>query len=682
MVKNEKQQSNPYSTGGGGVIFEIRVQSYFTTLMLLGDFAPCIPNYPITKIKLQGRYDGYNTDDLVIFATDPNTGKEAKLLAQVKHEISITERDVTFSSVIQSAWNDFKDISFNYETDAIALITGPLSATDINEVRPVLEWARTSQDEDDFFKKINTEGFVSKSKKEKLEVFKKQLKDANNKTELSNQELWRFLKVFHIIGFDLDVESGLTLSQIISRINDRSNELPRNVWARIKDTIENYNQTAGTITLESLPTDIINSIEKPIKQLSISEEDISRLVQEVRSRLHDNIESLYGTIPLWNIDSLVSLGDLFVDVYVLNQLSSTSQSALEDLWKKYSQEIQIYPNKRSFDHTSLGRERERISGLEILSKKSNLMVVGKPGSGKTTFLQYVVTECNRDNLQVDRISDLIKLREFVEDGRKFVYSLERYFENRWNLSSQEITRIFREGKALLLLDGLDEVIGEDATNIIKEIRSFARSYTQVQIIVTSRTQSVTGDMYWKSSGFIFVEIADFNERQVRSFSEHWFKAIIGDESKGIEKSQEFLSQLFLNTNQPIRDLVITPVLLSLTCAVFKDKGKLYSKRSELYQEGLDLLLEEWDKSWELKRGKILPAKQKLELLSYLAMKKFEQQQYVLFEQKEIECYIAEFLRVDQQDVQVIMKSIETQHGLLVERAKGLYSFSHLTFQEY
>ncbi|MBW4695789.1 MAG: hypothetical protein KME27_28910 [Lyngbya sp. HA4199-MV5] len=31
---------------------------------------------------------------------------------------------------------------------------------------------------------------------------------------------------------------------------------------------------------------------------------------------------------------------------------------------------------------------------------------------------------------------------------------------------------------------------------------------------------------------------------------------------------------------------------------------------------------------------------------------------------------------------MILRSIEAQHGLLIERAKGIYSFSHLTFHEY
>jgi hypothetical protein len=56
MSKLEKQQSPPFSTGGGGTIFETRVQAAFTVLMLTGKIVPCLPPYPLVKIKLQGHY--------------------------------------------------------------------------------------------------------------------------------------------------------------------------------------------------------------------------------------------------------------------------------------------------------------------------------------------------------------------------------------------------------------------------------------------------------------------------------------------------------------------------------------------------------------------------------------------------------------------------------------------------
>jgi transcriptional regulator with XRE-family HTH domain len=412
---------------------------------------------------------------------------------------------------------------------------------------------------------------------------------------------------------------------------------------------------------------------------------IDELVQSVRSRLHDDIQQLHGTMPLWGVDHWVPLDDLFVDVNILGELNSSHRIELDDLWQNFTTGIQKSSRYRSLDRIGLGTEQKRLSGQAALFKNTNLILVGKPGSGKTTYLQRVVTKCNTGKLESHRIPGLIKLRDFVDDGQSFSYSLEYFLEQFWQLSTEETQLVLSQGRLLLLLDGLDEITGEDGKTITKEIKRFARSYPQTRIIATCRTQSFLGTSDWKSLRFSFIEIADFNEAQVRSFAKHWFKTVMQNEVSGLEKSKEFLEKLFQEENKPIRELAITPILLSLTCVVFLKTEKFYSKHSRLYEEGLELLLEQWDKSREIKRDKLykqLSVERKLELLSYLAAKKINQEQYILFEQTEIEGYIADFLGVRKQDGEIVLRSIEDQHGLLIRRSQKIWSFSHLTFQEY
>ena len=250
MIEPTKHQSNPFSTGGGGGNFETRVQAAFTVIMLSGRVAPCQPSFKITNIKLQGRYAGFHTDDFIVYSQHPHSGQQAKLLAQIKHDISKTENDEIFAEVINAAWNDFIGDNFNAGVDAIALITEPLSSSDINNVRPILEWARHSENEDEFIAKVNAPNFSSKAKRKKLEAFKIQLKKANNNryyrkldrvprhcyvlkwfpinfnTDISDFQLWNFLKIFHLIGYDLDVQTGSTYSLLHSLISLYSNEAP------------------------------------------------------------------------------------------------------------------------------------------------------------------------------------------------------------------------------------------------------------------------------------------------------------------------------------------------------------------------------------------------------------------------------------------------------------------------
>ena len=77
--------------------------------MLTGGYVPCIPCWPIKEIKLQGKIDGYDTDDLIVFVEKTGSKERRKLLGQVKHKIGITQGDKVFAEVTQAAWNDYNN---------------------------------------------------------------------------------------------------------------------------------------------------------------------------------------------------------------------------------------------------------------------------------------------------------------------------------------------------------------------------------------------------------------------------------------------------------------------------------------------------------------------------------------------------------------------------------------------
>jgi len=341
MPEPAKQQSNPFSTGGGGVNFETRVQAAFTVLMLSGRIAPCILAFPIIKIKLQGRYAGFNTDDFIVFTKQLGTEREARLLAQIKHNISITEKDTTFAEVIQSSWNDFNDEGFNPNTDALALITGPLSATD-NDVRPILEWARHAENEEEFLTKIKTANFSSNAKRKKMGAFQTHLKAANGGTDISDRQLWEFLKVFHLIGYDLDTESGSILSLLHSLIAQYSNESASLLWTRVVDAVQTANQNAGTITLETLPEDIRTAFSTVSSSSWLS--DITKL-KEHGNYILGGIRTTIGGVHIEQLDvfsELLSLTETSSFVFVSGERGSGKSSLIREFSEYISKSTPIF----------------------------------------------------------------------------------------------------------------------------------------------------------------------------------------------------------------------------------------------------------------------------------------------------------------------------------------------------
>ncbi|MDL2321529.1 hypothetical protein LJC47_04215 [Desulfosarcina sp. OttesenSCG-928-B08] len=257
--------SNSFSTGGGGFHFEAHIQASFVVLMLTGGYAPCLPCWPIKKIKLQGRIDGFETDDLIVVVEDASSKERRKLLGQIKHSIAITQGGALFGEVIQAAWNDFNNPEvFTKNKDIIALITGPLNATDAHNVPWLLNQARHTQNVDEFFRNVQQAKFSPAKANEKLQVIRHHLKEANDGNDVSNDELYEFLNHFHLIGYDLGNEFGVVLSLLHSHISQFQQQYPQWVWSRVVDIVQTWNQDAGTITPEKLPDDLREAFKQKV----------------------------------------------------------------------------------------------------------------------------------------------------------------------------------------------------------------------------------------------------------------------------------------------------------------------------------------------------------------------------------------------------------------------------------
>ncbi len=131
-------------------------------------------------------------------------------------------------------------------------------------------------------------------------------------------------------------------------------------------------------------------------------------------------------------------------------------------------------------------------------------------------------------------------------------------------------------------------------------------------------------------------------------------------------------------------------------------------KSEIYQEALNIFIKQWNDQHHIQQDKIsqpLSRRYIEDLLSKIARNSWERGEY-FFKEEAIEKQISQYIRslpdaIEKQisqyirslpdsnknlemeiDSEAVLKLIQAQNGLLVERARGIYSFSHINFQEY
>jgi len=454
-----------------------------------------------------------------------------------------------------------------------------------------------------------------------------------------------------------------------------------------------WQEIAGLRQNTTVSTKVVASIKtvaSPVETQTVAS-DVDALVEQVRSLLYQPILAQCGTLRLLDTAQPVALDDLYINVNILEQLSRQQWLDVSDLEAET-----VTPLNRL---ASSQASENGIPAMDAIATYPKLMVMGKPGAGKTTFLQKIALQCIRDELPFASIPIFVRLRDWAEemiansititDELSLLDYITRQLNN-FGISAHSCETLLKHGKALILLDGLDEVRSQHIDTLLKQITKFSEIYYQNQFIITCRFAAQP----YRFPGFTYVEIADFNQSQIEAFAKKWFIAATAKQEEGLNLASQFIDKLKLPENQPIRELAKTPILLNLTASVFQAKADFFKKRSKLYEAGLNILLVRWDEARGIHRDEVyrcLSLPHKIKLLSHIAAATFEDGNY-FFEKSEIEQQIADYLTTlpgvssDPETLRLnseaVLKAIEAQHGLLVERALGVYSFSHLTFQEY
>jgi predicted NACHT family NTPase len=402
---------------------------------------------------------------------------------------------------------------------------------------------------------------------------------------------------------------------------------------------------------------------------------IDSLVKEMREKIKPSIQERCSTMRVLDMSKPMELNKIYTPVYISEKISAKRCLDIEQLTKDYEK----YDN---FAFLST----ETFPGIEVVNRYSKLIIFGKAGGGKTTFLKYLALQCVENNFYSHLVPIFISLREFAEASNKpglleyMVKIIEKsYYPREDKTNVTEL--LLSQGRFFILLDSLDEIPIDDNISVIKEIQLFSEYFPRNKFIITSRFAA----QEYLFKKFTEVELADFDNEQISNFVDNWFKNASG-ESKSFIKS--------LESDAQIKEFARTPLLLVLLCLKFQEIRCFKKNNYGFYQEVANIFFRKWDLQRGIQRQTIyskLTKEQKEYLLGFIAIGVLELGKYLFtkkFVKEQINFCISNLpsysdkVDIPQINSEAIFKSILVEDGLIVERGQGIYSFSHIALYEY
>lgn len=389
-----------------------------------------------------------------------------------------------------------------------------------------------------------------------------------------------------------------------------------------------------------------------------------------------NDRHYYLSLKGMGISDRVPLKLKLLDLYV--PLKARMELPEGDTWRR---DLSL-AGREILEEQDLPRFGHPVSLLDVIQKHSGVIVLGDPGAGKTTFVKYLALRLARgEGKQIgldDYLPILLPLAAFANALQTRDIRLDDFIAEYFTGIGADlpIGAMLREalkmGRALILLDGLDEVRDISVRNtVVERVVDFFAFHRREgnKFVLTSR---VVGYRAVRPSAEDLVEctIVDFEDDEIEEFVAYWTTALEkqaqGNTSIAQADAEADRRELLeaIHQNPGVRQLASTPLLLTILALMKRQGVSLPERRVQLYDQYVSTLLSTWNRARSLS-GRA-PGRDIDEL------------QTIRLE----ELFLERGDSSPHQAARQFLTDVRDHAALLLERGPGEYGFIHLTFEEY
>lgn len=364
--------------------------------------------------------------------------------------------------------------------------------------------------------------------------------------------------------------------------------------------------------------------------------------------------------------------------------------------------------------------------VHLLLEKQTLVVLGDPGSGKSTlinwFAWYLASGFSKrlpgelaNLLPVPLVLRDLALRPAITFDGLIDAFLERPVAKSLLDHKKELYEYIQQGQILLMVDGLDEISTELRNDVREALREGLQRYP-VYALCTSRIvgyesvlyappesaardeeeasalSATKGRVSGATNSFLSIAyVAPFRDEQIRKFSLNWYRDQGSSDIEARLLRDDFYSAIC--SNESTLRLARTPNLLTMMALVYRVRARLPNGRALLYEDIAQAYLESIDTARRLKDEFSWKSKKR-----WLARVAFEMQlrranrerlsgQELLVSREQVLTWVSAAIAesgdgVPDDYAEKYLDWIARRSGLLLPRGQDQFSFLHLSFQEY